>query len=66
MVGQTLVIDMIKNISYMTFAATLQASVLCIVHPIPSRGIPADAGRTGLAVFPVDEAAALPNRKTNI
>jgi hypothetical protein len=52
-----------ENISYISdviFAAVLAASVLCIVHPIPSRGSPAAAGRTGLAVSPVDEAGRLP------
>jgi len=63
---RTLVIDKDKNISYINFAAALQASVLCIVYPIPSRGIPADAGRPGFAVSAGGEAGRLPNRKTNV
>jgi hypothetical protein len=31
-----LVIDLFKNVGYVNGAAVLQASVLCIVHPIPS------------------------------
>jgi len=37
LIDQTLVIDLFKHIGYIVFAATLRASALCIVYPIPSR-----------------------------